>query len=397
MNQKHRKVRTTTRKSRRAPAAPAQSQRGGRAGGATRRQSISQLARRAEPGAVPGTLVAADHASQTTISTIVYDESVYLRDVDCAVDSIPAKRQDGKVLWVDVVGLADVEAIEAIGRMFDIHSLALEDVLNTHQRPKVEDYDNHLFIVMKMPNTGVGAATEQLAIFIGQGFVLTFQELPGDCFDPVRMRIERSKGRIRRSASDYLAYALIDSAIDSYYPMLEQYGSELESLEDAIESRTHVHQPEQLHQVRRQLMSARRVIWPLREMLGSLLRDESALIAESTRVYLRDCYDHSIQLLDIVETYRDIATALQEVILAATSARLNDVMKVLTLISTVFIPLSFVTGLFGMNFDRGASPWNMPELGWRFGYPMVLLLMAVMAGSMAWFFWRKGWIGRGGR
>ncbi|MGH1359709.1 MAG: magnesium/cobalt transporter CorA [Burkholderiaceae bacterium] len=360
-------------------------------------RAIAQLARRAEPGAMPGTLAASADANRTMINTIVYDAGSCTAESDCPVSSLQSKIASGKVLWVDVVGLADVGAIEQIGRLFGIHALALEDVVNTHQRPKVEEFDSHLFVVMKMPNPGADSATEQLSMFFGEGFVLTFQELAGDCFGPVRQRIEKSKGRIRRSPSDYLAYALIDTAIDSYYPMLEQYGSELETLEDAIDAKSSVHQPEKLHRVRRQLMAARRVIWPLREMVSALVREESTLVTESTRVYLRDCYDHSIQLLEIVETYREIAAALQEVILARTSARLNDVMKVLTLISTVFIPLSFITGLFGMNFDRSASPWNMPELGWRFGYPLALSVMALMVLGMTFFFWRKGWLSREAR
>jgi magnesium transporter len=301
------------------------------------------------------------------------------------------------VTWVDVQGLGDVETVRALGDRFDLHGLALEDVINVHQRPKVELYENHVFIVTRMvggPATdGGGADTEQVAMFLGADFLLTFQERSGDCFEPVRERLRHAGGRIRAARADYLAYTLIDAVIDGYFPVLEGYGERVERLEDAVTARPDAALVAQIHALKRDLLTLRRAIWPQREMVNALIRDESSLVAEPTRLYLRDCYDHAIQLMDMIETYREIASGLVDLHLSSFSARLNEVMKVLTIIATIFIPLSFITGLYGMNFDPSASRWNMPELGWRYGYPFALGLMGVVAIGLLVYFRRKGWIG----
>jgi magnesium transporter len=240
---------------------------------------------------------------------------------------------------------------------------------------------------------GRRAETEQVSMFIGADYVITFQERQGDCFDPVRERLRRQKGRIRQSGADYLAYALIDAVIDAYFPVLENYGEELETLEDAVISAPRPEVIAQLHDLKRDLLALRRAIWPHREMINALIRDETELFAAPTRIFLRDCYDHAVQLLDVVETYREIASGLVDVYLSSMSARLNDIMKVLTIIATIFIPLNFIASLYGMNFDTEASPWNMPELGWSFGYPFALLLMLLSAIALVWLFTRRHWIG----
>ena len=297
------------------------------------------------------------------------------------------------VEWINVDGLADVELIRAIGELFGLHHLALEDVVNVHQRPKVEEYDDHAFIVTRMSRTDTPSG-EQISMFLGTGFVLTFQERPGDCFDPVRERIRRHRGLIRERGADYLTYALLDAVIDSYFPVLEAYGDRIEALESAITTSADAYKVAEIHALKRELLNLRRLIWPQREMVGGLSRDRTAYISEHTQIYLRDCYDHTIQLMDLLETYREIASGLIDIHLSSTSARMNEIMKVLTIIATIFMPLGFIAGVFGMNFDRAASPWNMPELGWYLGYPFALTAMLLTALGLLWFFQRKGWIGR---
>jgi magnesium transporter len=230
-------------------------------------------------------------------------------------------------------------------------------------------------------------------MFLGANFLLTFQERTGDCFDLVRDRIRRRRGHIRERKADYLAYALLDAVIDGYFPVLEACGERLESLEDAVLDKPSGEQSAQIHEMKRDLLTLRRAIWPQREMINALTRDSSAHVSDQTRVYLRDCYDHTIQLMDMLETYREIASGLVDVYLSSVSARMNEIMKLLTIIATIFIPLGFIAGLYGMNFDTGVSPWNMPELSWRWGYPFALGLMAVVAIGLLLFFRKRGWIG----
>src|SRR4030095_7850244 len=248
-----------------------------------------------------------------------------------------------------------------------------------------------------MVNNGSDEAldTEQLSIFLGRNYVLTFQEHPGDCFDTVRDRISKAGGRIRNCGPDYLAYALIDAFIDDYFPVLEKYGERLEELEDEVITRADTQVIAQIHQVKRDLLVLRRAIWPLREAVNSLVRDPTPLISEETRIYLRDCYDHAVQLIDLLENYREIASSLVEVYLSSVSNRLNEIMKVLTIFTVVFIPLNFIASIYGMNFNTESSPWNMPELNWRYGYPFTLGLMAAVALSMLIFFRKKKWIRSG--
>lgn len=363
------------------------------AGGRPRRRH-SRIAKRALPGASPGVLVHDPAAQATLIHVLSYGPDSVEERAPCAVEDLERLRGRSPVLWVDVTGLADIALIERVGRLFGLHPLSLEDAVNVHQRPKAEDYDDHVFIVVRMLLPGEAVASEQVSLFVGPGFLLTFQERRGDCFEPVRDRLRRGKGKIRQHGSDYLAYALIDAVIDGYFPVLEQIGEQVEALEDAVIARPEPDQVDRLHLLRRELLTLRRSVWPTREMVNDIIRDESPHIGHTARLYLRDCYDHTIQLMDVVETYREITASLLDVYLSSLSARMNEVMKVLTIIATIFIPLSFLAGIWGMNFDPDVSPWNMPELEWAFGYPAALLVMlAVGVGLLAWF-WRKGWIGR---
>lgn len=236
--------------------------------------------------------------------------------------------------------------------------------------------------------------TEQVAMALGRGFVVTFQEVPGDSFDPVRRRLRSSGGQIRQRGPDYLAYALIDAAIDAFFPVLELIGEQVEELEDDVVARPGNRQVARIHDLKRNLLTARRALWPLRDMVNALLREDSPLIDQQTLIYLRDCHDHASQLIDMIETYREICSGLVDIHLSSASNRMNEVMKVLTVIATIFIPLTFIVGVYGMNFDPAAGPLSMPELGWRYGYPASLLLMAAIAAGLLMWFRSKGWIGR---
>jgi magnesium transporter len=267
----------------------------------------------------------------------------------------------------------------------------MEDVLNVTQRPKVDEYDGNHYVVARMPVTEEHLATEQLSIFLGKDFVVTFQEQPGDCLDGIRARIRSGRPRLRKGGPDYLLYTILDAVVDAYFPLLESVGQMLEDLEKDILERTEQRQIEELHALKRDLVTLRRYLTPLRDLNAHLVRPDIDLLEEKTQLYMRDCYDHSVSALSMVESYRDIASGLMELYLSMVSHRMNEVMKVLTVIATLFIPLSFIAGLYGMNFDPQVSPWNMPELGWRWGYPAVLALMAACAGGMLLYFRQKGW------
>jgi magnesium transporter len=354
--------------------------------------------RRVPPGAAPGTLIADPTASQPTIRLIAYGpddfEEIEIADPEELVPRIGTHA----VTWINVTGLGNLDLIRRLGELFTLHGLALEDVVNLHQRPKMEEYAEHAFIVTRMIADASSPTTEQVSMFLGGQFLLTFQERPGDCFEPVRTRLRSSRGQIRNRQADYLAYALLDAVIDGYFPVLEALGERLEVLEDRVIAQPADMEASEIHEIKRELLLLRRAVWPQREMVNALTRETAPYVTDQTRLYLRDCYDHTIQLMDIVETYREIATGLIDVYLSSVSTRLNEIMKVLTIIATIFIPLGFVAGIYGMNFDRGASPWNMPELGWYWGYPVVLGLMAALALGMLYYFFRKGWmLGGGGK
>jgi magnesium transporter len=292
------------------------------------------------------------------------------------------------VVWVNVVGLGT----EALLRdLVGMHRLALEDVVNVGQRAKVEPYGEQVFVVARMADAAQ-MRTEQLSIFLGKGVLLTFQESSGDCFDGVRERIRHGKGIIRTLGADYLCYALLDANVDSYFPLIESIGDRLSGLEDEVLTAPDRTTAERIHETKRILISLRRYVWPHREMLSALERDGSGLVTAETRVYLRDVYDHAIQIIDLIESYREVSSDLMGLYLGSVSNKMNEVMKVLTIIATIFIPLSFIAGVYGMNFDPGASGWNMPELGWHFGYPFALSLMAASAGALLYFLWRRGWL-----
>lgn len=346
------------------------------------------------PGTAPGTLRAPETPAAGPVKVTLIDygpdhfEEKQLTDIEHCF----SYRDKPSVTWINIEGLHDVGLIERLGKHFGFHPLALEDVLNCGQRPKLEDYGAYHFLVMKsLYLKEEELEVEQISFFLSGTYVITLQEVPGDSFEAVRERIRHGKGQIRKMGPDYLLYALVDALVDEFFPVLENYGERVEELEDEVIDQPTPEILNEIHRIKRELLLVRRTAWPEREVINALQREEAHLVRPETRVFLRDCYDHTIQVIDMVETYRDLASGLLEVYLSSASNRLNEVMKVLTIISTIFIPLNFIAGLYGMNFNPQASPLNMPELNWYFGYPTVLIVMAVVGISLVVYFRRKGW------
>jgi magnesium transporter len=343
-------------------------------------------------GTQPGTLAAHAEAGNAPVRIASFR---YVAD-RCEERAVSAPEiaslspPEGGVLWLDVCGLSDPSVVRAIGERFGIHSLALEDVLNVPQRPKVEWYGDHLLVVLR--EIRHPEPPEQMAFLLADRVVVSFQERPGDAFEPVRERLRQGKGRIRAEGADFLLYSLCDSVLDAFFPTLERLGDAVEEME----GRVLVHPvPETflaIRRLKRELLAVRHAVWPARDALNLLLIEEHALIRPGTKVFFRDCYDHTIQLMDMVETFREMASGLVDEYMSAVSNRMNEIMKVLTVMATIFIPLTFIAGLYGMNFDTKASPYNMPELAWAYGYPALLLFMAGVAGGMLYYFRRKRWI-----
>ena len=398
-----------------------------------RKPALSRLARKAskpfrrrtKPGAAPGAFRVDPQAPAPVVSVIAYGPAPdQIDEIDnCDPENLSEIIHRYPVTWVNVDGLGDAAVIERMGEMFGLHPLALEDVVHVHQRAKVEDYDDKLFVVARMawfannggqngtaveggsqedvlrlvrkePPVEMRPETEQVSLFLGKGFVLTFQERPGsDSFEPVRTRLRRRRGRLRELGADSLAYSLLDAIIDGYFPVIEELGGRLEQLDEDIISRIGQDHLQRLHRLRGDLLVLRKNLWPLREAIHSLIRDPHPLISEETHYFLRDCYDHTVQLLDVVETYRELGADLREYHYAQVSTRTNEVMKVLTIISTIFIPLTFIVGVYGMNFDT-KLPGNMPELEMPYAYPVTMAVMGVIGAVLLFWFWRKGWLRR---
>jgi len=341
--------------------------------------------------ASPGTLVVPEGCGSSTVTVMAYGPDAVVEEECRDLEGLDALSAAYPVVWVNVVGLGTLDTLTALGERFGLHRLALEDVLHVTQRPKVDEYGDHLFLTARMPVSRSELETEQLSVFLGQTFVLTFQEEAGDCFEGVRQRVRDGRPRLRRGGPGYLVYCLLDELVDAYFPLLESIGVSLEDLEDEVRtapSRNHVHE---IHRVKSELVTLRRYVVPLRDMVAALLRQDAEFFSEETRVYLRDCLDHAIRAQELIDSDRDLAAGLLELDLTLAGQRVNEVMKVLTITATVFIPLSFIAGLYGMNFDREASRWNLPELGWSLGYPFALGLMVLTAAGMLAFFWRRGW------
>jgi magnesium transporter len=353
--------------------------------------------RYAPVGSRPGTLVISESSPEPAIRIIYYTQSELLEfelpNTELLSGNITKLEQcianPKGVTWVDVQGLGNGEVIRAIAKLFSLHDLTLADVVNVPQRPRTEvhnDYALNIGTMAKLDQSGI-VDLEQLSVIWGKNYVITFQERSGDILDPVRNRIRKAKGPIRKSGCDYLAYALIDTTVDAYYPILEQLGETLEDLEDEIIVSPTEKSLQKVYKCKRELLQLRRSIWPQREAVSALTRDENPFVKKSTRIFFRDTYEHMIQVIDVLETYRELAASFMDVYLSSLSNKMNEVMKVLTIMGTIFIPLSFFAGVFGMNFE------HMPELKLKWAYPAFWAFIVISACSMLLYFRRKGWIG----
>ena len=330
-----------------------------------------------------------------TIDIIDYDDQTIRETKAKSVEECFSFKDSPTITWINVNGIHEVSIIEALGHHFGLHPLVMEDIANTGQRPKLEESEQYTFIVVKMLYNGKPderLKSEQVSIVFGKNFVITFQEREGDVFNTVRDRIRRTVPRVRFLGSDYLAYALIDAVVDHYFVVLEQIGERLEFLEDRLVTQPEPENLTIIHDLKRDLVFMRRAVWPLREVIGGFDRLESEAIHDFTRPYLRDLYEHTIQVIDTVETFRDMTSGLLDIYLSSVSNRMNEVMKVLTIIATIFIPLGFLAGVYGMNFNTQISSFNLPELNLRFGYPLFWLAVLIVAGGLLWFFRRKRWL-----
>ena len=340
--------------------------------------------RKTGPGAPPGTVVS-QTSDDTKIHVLGYSKST-VKEFDCGdFSEVRANAADFDTVWVNVIGLGNVELLHEFGTLFKIHSLTLEDVVNVHQRAKSETFDGYHYIVTRMISSAGDFQTGQLSIFHIGKFVFTFQEKTGSCLEPLRARIREGKGVIRSKGGDYLIYAVLDSVFDHYFPVVDWFGEQLDDLDEALMSGGNF-SLEQIHNLRSHLLELRRWLRPNRELLNQLIRDDSSYICDDTKVFLRDCYDHVIQLQESIESYREVCSDLRDFHVSAIGNRTNEVMKTLTIVSTIFIPLSFIAGLYGMNFE------TMPELKWSFGYFAVLGLMLSVAAVFLIWFRRKGWL-----
>ena len=342
-------------------------------------------------GLPPGTLVhiGEKKIEQVKIRVIDYDEAQLQEKEAKTIEECFPFRNLPTVTWVNIDGLHDIEVMEKIGKHFGLHPLALEDILNTDQRPKIEDFDDYIFVVLKMlcfDEDQEEVRAEQISIILGPNFVLSFQEKVGDIFDPLRERIRNAKGRVRKMGPDYLAYALMDAIVDNYFTVLEKLGEKIESMEEELVTNPTPETLQTMHNLKREMIFLRKSVWPLREVVSRLERGESKLIKDSTEIYLRDVYDHTIQVIDTIETFRDMLSGMLDIYLSSVSNRMNQVMKVLTIIATIFIPLTFIAGIYGMNFEF------MPELRWRWAYFTVLFAMVIVGIAMVAYFRRKRWL-----
>jgi len=342
-------------------------------------------------GLPPGTLIHIGERKTEKIKITImdYDETQFqVRETETLEECYPFKDRP-TIIWINIDGIHEIETLEKLGDCFDLHPLTLEDILNTDQRPKIEDYGEYIFIVLKMlyPDDDTDEIlAEQVSLVLGQNFVISFQEREGDIFNSVRERIRSGKGRIRKMGADYLVYSLLDSIVDNYFIILEKLGERIEFLEEKLIINPVPETINLIHKLKREMIFLRRSVWPLREVIGSIERGESSLIKGSTNIYLRDVYDHTIQVIDTIETFRDILSGMLDIYLSSVSNRLNAVMKVLTIIATIFMPLTFIAGIYGMNFKY------MPELEWRLGYPVILLTMVSIGVLMLVSFRKKKWL-----
>lgn len=342
-------------------------------------------------GLPPGSLVHVGEkkTEDVKITVIEYDETRLQESSIRAPDGWEKPKDSSSVTWIDVEGIHSVENMERIGACYGFHPLMLEDILNTEQRPKIDYYDDYIFMVMKMlhyDDASDEIVTDQISLVLGKNYLISFQEGGRNAFRQIVDRMRNGKSRIRKMGADYLAYGLLDAVVDNYFVVLEKLGEKIEILEENLVTESTPLTMHSIHALRREMILLRKSIWPLREVIGNLEREDSALIKPSSVIYLRDVYDHTVQVIDTMETFRDMLTGMLDVYLSSISNRLNAVMKVLTIIATIFMPLTFIAGVYGMNFK------NMPELEWPWGYPAIWLVMLTTALSMLIYFKAKKWL-----
>lgn len=351
--------------------------------GSTKRRSV-------KAGLPPGSLIhiGQRHADRTKIALLQYDETHFTeREVDTLEGMLPAPDAQA-VTWINIDGLHDAHILEQVGKVFGLHPLILEDIMNTEQRPKIEDRGDYLYIVLKTfhESTGDGLAPEQISIALGRNWLISFQEREGKLLDPIRENLRNGRGRLRKAGTDYLAHAILDAIVDSYFVILDRFGERIEEVEETLIGHPSPTTLQALQTLKREMILLRKSVWPLREMIGSLGRCGSPLVRETSIIYFRDVYDHAVQVIDTIETYRDMLSGMLDIYLSSISNRMNEIMKVLTIFATFFMPLTFLAGVYGMNFKY------MPELEWRWGYFALWGVMIVVAVVMLIYFRRKKWL-----
>jgi magnesium transporter len=349
------------------------------------------------PHTRPGSIIIPPDALPPLIQVVCYGPDELVEKKNATLAQIRELRGKYPVMWIEIVGLGDAKLIEDLGELLSLHRLALEDMVSIPQRSKVEDFPTHIFAVTQIPTYDNDLFTEQLSIFVGDNFVLSWRERPGACFDIIRKRLQVVRGTTRSAGEDYLFYVLLDGVIDSYFPVLERLGEVFDVLDDRVEADSGPEIIAQMRDIRHDVRQLRRIVWPLRDAIDDLVRTPPEMISQETLIHFRDCHDHAVQIIDTLENYRDAGSDLRDYYATSISNRMNETIKVLTIISTIFMPLSFIAGVYGMNFDPNSSPWDMPEIKWRYGYPFALALMALVAVGQLIFFRRKGWIGRSSR
>jgi magnesium transporter len=340
-------------------------------------------------GAPPGTLVyyGETRTEKVKITLIEYNEKEFLEKDFYDLSECLNHVDPTMVKWINVDGIHNVEIVEQIGKYFNVHPLTLEDIVNTDQRAKFEDYDNYVVAIMKMLYYDTELHSEQLSVILLEGMVISFQEVHGgDAFDLIRNRIRQGKGRIRKMGADYLAYALIDAVVDCYFTILEKIGDRIELLEEELITEPSRETLQQLHHMKREMIFVRKAVWPMRELINNLERSETELIKPTTDIYLRDVHDHTIRVIDTVETFRDLLSGMMDIYLSSVSNKMNEIMKVLTIITTIFVPVTFIAGVYGMNFD------NMPELHSKWGYATAWIIMISIIISLVFYFRRRKWL-----
>lgn len=344
------------------------------------------------PGTEPGTLKPGAEPATPVITVVDYDKDTFSEQDNASPEDCRASLRRPTISWIHVQGTVGVELLSQLGEMLDLHPLSLEDVHNTGQRPKAELFENQLFVIAGLPvYRGEELNVDQVSLFVGDGYLISFHNGEHEPFASVRARLRTKEGRFRRKQADYLLYALLDVVIDEGFPLLEGFGERIEALEQALLDAPTRDTANDLHVMKRELLLLRRMLWPHREVINTLLRSETSLVTEDTEPFLRDCHDHAVQIMDLMENYRDMVTGMHDIYLSSISNRLNESMRVLAIIATLFLPPTFIVGLYGMNFDRAAGPWNMPELGWPYGYLMVWMIVVAVVGAMLWYFRRKNW------